>query len=152
MASEELDGSSQALLKTVEKSSSSSEKHCSMCHVSVKQHAGKHGPANCSLLASALRDLVSEVANLRQLLEKERAKALDRESRLCNKITLLSANLCAARDAVDVLSSDVASLKAWSLRAGGSNSGKVSCKRKSLGSRKVQQPSVAPPRSVFYHR
>ena len=79
-----------------------------------------------------------KVANLRQLLEKERAEALDREARLNDKINGLSPDLRAATEAVGGLSADVSSLKEH-VSLPKSLAGKIGVKKRRK-SRKVPWP------------
>ena len=88
------------------------EKRCSVCQVSVKQHLGKHGPNNCLGQAcnTAFQAIVSELGSLKLVFERECSEAKDREVRLQKRVSDLSRQLETANVLIEALSAKIDAL------------------------------------------
>ena len=66
----------------------SSAKRCTLYHILVKQHVGKHGPGIClgQVVVDTFPKVWCEVEQLRVAFDAERSAARDREVRLLQKI------------------------------------------------------------------
>ena len=81
-----------------------SEKNCTVCHVPVRQHVGRHGSNNClgPVFTMVFQDIVSELKIVRNFLEVEGSEAKSKEeafaAQLANVTRLFERECAEAKD------------------------------------------------------